>query len=352
MNLLMFNLAVDNEHVTLAFGIKWIENLASRFDHVDVVTMRKGNYKLPSNVRVWSVGTENGYSKLFRFINFYLIVFRIIKIRKIDRVFTHMIPIFAVMFWPIAKLNRLKNVMWYAHGTAGKTLKLAHLLVDKIVTSTPEGCRINSNKIVVIGQGVDDSVFNFSSREPNKEFRLITVGRVSKSKNIELLINAFLTWKCDKDPRYTLTIVGAATSPEEAKYEILIKNKYLNNANANRIKFLGRMDSADIYALLKESDLFINLSETGSLDKAIIESMFSGCPVVSSNEAFKSIAIDNGFEECITELTVRSIQNTLNLFEQRGSCWIRTIVKKQYEFSKMHSLDKLMDRLCLVIDNI
>lgn len=350
MNLLMFNLAVDNEHVTLAFGIKWIEKLASKFDHVDVVTMSKGNYELPANVKVWSVGNEKGYSKFSRFIIFYLTIFRILRRRKIDRVFTHMIPIFAVMFWPVAKIIRLKNVMWYAHGAVGKTLKLAHLLVDKVVTSTPEGCRINSNKIIVIGQGVDDSIFNFSSRLPNNEFRLITVGRTSKSKNIELLINAFLTWKPNKYARNTLSIVGAATNPEEAKYEALLKNKYLTKENLGRIKFLGRMDPKGIYDLLKESDLFINLSETGSLDKAIVESMLSGCPVVSSNEAFKSIALEYGFEECITELSVKHIHDKLNLFEKNESCWIRQIVKKQYEVSRIHSLEKLMGRLYLVIN--
>ncbi len=58
MNLLMFNLAADQEHVTLGFGLRWIEALSRRYDHVDVVTMFAGRYQLPSNVRVWSVGAS------------------------------------------------------------------------------------------------------------------------------------------------------------------------------------------------------------------------------------------------------------------------------------------------------
>ena len=37
MNLLLFNLATDKTHVTLAFGLRWVEELARHFSHIDVV---------------------------------------------------------------------------------------------------------------------------------------------------------------------------------------------------------------------------------------------------------------------------------------------------------------------------
>src|SRR3954451_6280107 len=116
MNLLMFNLAVDQEHVTLGFGLRWIEALSRRYEHVDVVTMFAGRYQLPPNVQVWSVGRERGYSKCRRVLRFYSIVRRVMRERRIDVVFTHMIPIFAVLFWPIARLTGRRSVLWYAHG--------------------------------------------------------------------------------------------------------------------------------------------------------------------------------------------------------------------------------------------
>ena len=43
---------------------------------------------------------------------------------------------------------------------------------------------------------------------------------------------------------------------------------------------------AEFYA---EGDIFVNLSDTGSIDKAILEAMASGLLVLTSNEAFKPI---------------------------------------------------------------
>jgi len=39
----------------------------------------------------------------------------------------------------------------------------------------------------------------------------------------------------------------------------------------------------------KHADIFINLSDTGSIDKAVLEAMASGCLVLTSNEAFTNI---------------------------------------------------------------
>lgn len=349
MNLLMFNLAVDSEHVTLAFGLNWIRKLALRFDHIDVVTMYEGVYELPSNVTVWSVGGEKNYSKWLRFLNFYLIILKIFTRRKINKVFTHMIPIFAIMFWPISLVTRLKNVMWYAHGAVDSSLKLAHRMVSTVVTSTPEGCRIKSKKIIVIGQGVDVETYKFSKKVLNTEFNIITVGRVAESKNIELIIKAFLSWKLCFHDKKTLYIVGAGTDSNERKYERKLKDYLHITDHTGSVKFLGRKDSDVIYSLLKRSNLFINLSETGSLDKAIVESMASGCPVISSNDSFKAIASKFGFLCCVVDLSIDDIHDKLSVIEAMDIQEFNELVNKQYIATKGHTLDGLINRLVKVI---
>ena len=46
-------------------------------------------------------------------------------------------------------------VLWYAHTSVTPTLRLAHALADRCLTSTPAGFRIPSEKLFVVGQGID-----------------------------------------------------------------------------------------------------------------------------------------------------------------------------------------------------
>lgn len=344
MNLLMFNLAVDDEHVTLAFGLRWIEELAARFEHVDVVTMMEGRHQLPSNVTVWSVGRERGYPKWFRALRFYWLVWCILRQRRIDVVFTHMIPVFAVLFWPIGLLTGLKNVLWYAHGSTPRMLKLAHRLVNRVVSSTPQGFRLPSDKIIFIGQGIDAARYQTMTRVTNTTFQILTVGRLAPSKGLDLLISALAGWKPNLD--WHLTIIGDGTSKSEFRYAAGLRQLAQNTLGADRVTFTGRLDSDAIVPFLAKSDVFINLSSTGSLDKAIVEAMASGCPVLSSNDAFREIAITEGFPECAIEHSQEGVLAGLNRLAGMSVDERNALGARQAEVARRdHTLPDLIQRL-------
>ena len=240
MNLLMFNLAVDDKHVTLAFGLHWIEALAGRFEHIDVITMTAGHHQLPGNVTVWSVGRERGYPEWLRALRFYRLVWRILRQRRIDVVFTHMIPVFAVMFWPVARLTGLKNVLWYAHGATPKMLKLAHRLVDQVVSSTPQGFRLASTKVSFIGQGIDAARYQSVPRVSDTALQILTVGRLAPSKGLNLLVSALADWKSTMD--WHLTIVGDGTSESEYRYAETLRQQVQTTLVSDRVTFTGRLN--------------------------------------------------------------------------------------------------------------
>lgn len=345
MNLLMFNLAVDQEHVTLGFGLRWIEALSRRYDHVDVVTMLAGRYQLPSNVRVWSVGRERGYSKCRRVLRFYAIVWRILRERQIGVVFTHMIPIFAVLFWPVARLTGRRNVLWYAHGATPPMLRLAHALVDRVVSSTPDGFRIKSEKATFIGQGVDADIYRPMVRDHGHGLRMITVGRIAPSKGIDLIVDALAGWEPGWDWR--LTVVGAGTSDSERVYSDRVRRAA---CDSDRISFTGFKTAADIAALLGQSDVFINLSATGSLDKAIVEAMATGCLVISSNDAFRRMAGEAGFPECTVERTPEALRAKLSEIAAMPLAVRCAIADRQLQVARNHTLDGLIGRLCEILE--
>lgn len=339
----MFNLAVDAEHVTLGFGLKWIEALSRRFTHIDIVTMTAGKFSLPENVTVWSVGQEKGYPEWLRALRFYWITARILMRRRIDVVFTHMIPVFAILFWPIAKLAGLKNLLWYAHGTVTPTLKIAHTLVDRVVSSTPEGFRIVSNKVTFIGQGIDSSLYLFRQRTPSKILRIVTVGRISSSKGLHIIVEALQGWSSAYPWR--LTIIGDATNDDERRYADELRQR-VNLGCSQNIIFKGRLEPALITEELAAADVFVNLSATGSLDKAIVEAMGSGCPVLSSNDAFCVIAREADFSDCIVQRDGGSLTIGLEHFSKLDQSDRRLIAERQSEIAlREHSLEGLMERL-------
>jgi len=350
MNLLMFNLAVDSEHVTLAFGLRWIEELAKRFDHIDVVTMCEGNYQLPPNVKVWSVGRERGYPKWLRVLRFYWFLVKVWRDRPPAVAFAHMIPLFSVLFAPVARLVGCPSILWYAHGATPRMLRVAHYLVDQVVTSTPQGFRIKSEKARVIGQGIDLDLFPFTQRTSGLIFRIVTVGRLAPSKGQNVLISALKEWRVPDGRSWRLTIVGDATSDSEQLFAHMVRGQAQAVSTPNHVKFTGRLPPSDIAGYLREADVFVSLGTTGSLDKAIVEAMASGCPVLSCNDAFAALATAGGFANCVIgndELGIRTgLADYLNLDEHQR----HQIAELQaFVAHSDHGLNSLINKLSSIL---
>lgn len=346
MNLLMFNLAVDAEHVTLAFGLRWIEELSKRFEHIDVVTMYEGKHQLPSNVKVWTLGRERGYPKWFRVLRFYWLLARLWRERRPDVVFSHMIPLFSVLFSPIARLTKCPSLLWYAHGAVPKMLRLAHRIVDGVVTSTSQGFRIDSTKIRVIGQGIDLDLFPYSKKVSGGVLRIVTVGRLAPSKGQDILISALQKWVAPNSQPWSLVIVGDATSDSEKLFADDLRRQAHLVSTPNKIEFTGRLPPSKIAFHLREADVFVSLGTTGSLDKAIVESMASGCPVLSCNDAFAELARLGGFEECVIGKDEQSVLAGLNYYLKQNETCRNNIAERQALVARRdHGLNGLIDKL-------
>lgn len=344
MNILVFTLAVDETHVTLGFAVRILRALAARFESIDVVTMYEGTYDLPPNVRVRSVGRERGTSKPQRFFAFYKHVFAVVRERKIDVAFAHMSHLFAWLFWPVAKLKKIPTMMWYAHGAIGTSLRLAHRAVDRVITSTPEGFRIPSTKVKYIGQAIDTGVFTPVDRQDclSSTIRVVTVGRVASAKQLDLMIEALQRWGRSD---WRLTIAGDATAPVEQEYADRVQKTHADE----RVTWLGRIDPEAIASVLHQSDVFINLSTTGSLDKAIVEAMATGCAVLSSNDGFVALAKAEGVDECIVQSNVESITAGL---DRMTSIDRNALGRRLSAIAERHSFNGFIDRLTAELEDL
>ena len=88
MNLLILTQKVNKNDPILGFFHQWIEEFSNRFEKVTVICLQKGEYNLPSNVKVYSLGKESGKSKIKYVKNFFNLILGLN--REYDSVFIHM----------------------------------------------------------------------------------------------------------------------------------------------------------------------------------------------------------------------------------------------------------------------
>lgn len=281
MKLLIITQKVDILDSNLGFFHHWIEEFAKTCESVEVVALGVGEYHLPPNVRVHSLGKEGGESKLKYLFRFYKYIFSLRN--NYDAVFVHMNPEYAILggiFW---RLLGKRVSLWYLHKAVNLRLRLAEKFAHTIFSASNESFRLSSKKLRIVGHGIDVDLFSPSGTTRETNF-VITVGRMSASKRVAEIVETVELAK-KRVPDIKLEIIG---TPDN-----IVQNKNL----------------PDYY---RRASLFINLSTTGSLDKAVLEALACECPVLTTNEAFKSLGADVYTDkqtvEELSELVIERLQ--------------------------------------------
>ena len=277
----------------LGFFHEWIAECGRQYESVEVVCLKEGKHSLPQNVTVHSLGKEHGSSKLHRIFLFFK--YSISLRKKYDAVFVHMNPEYVILGGFVWRLFKKDIGMWYAHGAVTLKLRISAVLVHHLFTSTPQGLRIQSPKIHIVGQGIDTDRFLPSATNnelgTDGSMKLITVSRISESKDIACLIEAVALLKKDTVP-VSLTIVGEPLTSKDREYEKYLKKRIEELEIADCIVWEGPVQNTDLPLVLQKHTVFVNAYKNNSLDKALLEAMAVGLIVVSSNESYVDLIGD------------------------------------------------------------
>ena len=345
----MLTQKVDQNDDLLGVYHEWIKRLAERVDRLSVICLYRGQYSLPSNVRVYSLGKESGLSKWKYLKNFYKYIWQLRQ--EYDLVFVHMNTEYILLGWWLWKRLRKKIVLFFAHYNPDWKLRFSEKVVDRIVTSVPEACNIPSRKITVVGQGIDTERFRYMGVK-KKERSILFLGRISPVKNIDTLLDAFER-VAQTDNSISLGIVGSAPlADQEYLKGILVRIKA--SQVSSRIHYYGGVPNHQTPEIYNYYELFINLTPTGSFDKSILESMACETPVLVSNKAFVRIFPSQlrsrlMFGEGDSEELSNKIQEFFQLPQaevSKAKSFLREIVVHNY------SLDHLPIALCKVFEQI
>ncbi len=314
----MITRKVDREDASPAgFTYGWVKKLGENLDFLYVLTWQKSDRgDLPENIKIISL----------HFLKIFTLPWHVLRLLpKIDGVFCHQNPEYTILSFP-AKVFRKKIVSWYTHKTVNFKRRLMELLADTILTASDKSFRrpLFSKKVIVTGHGIDVNYFRMA--EKKGEFQIVSIGRISPAKDYETLIKAAGSLK--------LKIVGQPVLKRDWQY--LKKLKKMAGPN---VEFVGGVPHSQILPHYQNCDLFVNLSRTGSLDKAVLEAMACGKLVLTSNEAFKDIlSSEMMFQPGDPKDLADRIVNLRNLSADVGA-GLREIVVKN------HNLDNLVKKI-------
>jgi len=180
--------------------------------------------------------------------------------------------------------------------------------------------------IDVIPNGVELDRFSpIETAEKSEALRLLTVGRLSVTKRIEMLIDAveiLHRTAC----KVRLTVVGGGKM--EQQFRKIVAEKELSDV----IKMTGRMDSKRMPELYRRNDIFISASMQEGMSNAMLEAMSSGLPIVTTRcEGLAELIDGNGLiveHDNIEEIAkaVKRLADNPELYKQMS-----TAARKQAE---------------------
>jgi glycosyltransferase involved in cell wall biosynthesis len=141
-----------------------------------------------------------------------------------------------------------------------------------------------------MGHGIDVAHYGSTLHILDKTFRILSIGRLSRTKGYEFLFATMEKLHMDGH-KVLATIVGAPITEDDKVYEDELHELCARRGLREMVTFVGAVPNSRIAPYLARADLFVNMSQTGSLDKAVLEAMAASVPVLTSNAGLASTLI-------------------------------------------------------------
>lgn len=351
----MITPSVNENDDILGFIPTWLTELSKYSEMVFVITPYHNQKTiLPSNVQVFGLNNYHAKKKIIIFRPFFTGFFYFHNFLKLapknDIIFCHMIPNFTIFSYPFAKLFNKPIISWFCHGTVNIKMRMLERLADKIVTCSREGYKSNSDKVVIIGHGIDCNLFKPKKTEKKSEIITISsIGRISPRKNIETIILAadiLINKRGITNLRFDF-IGGVPLRSQEEYFKYLI-NLVDEKKLEFYLNFSGSIPHSQITNYYNNTDIFVSASKTDSIDKALLEAMACGIISLTCNKSFTTILkkYDNLllFKENDPEDLADKIKDILKMPDNdkmKISDDLREIVKRDFDVGNF--MKKLSD---------
>ena len=165
---------------------------------------------------------------------------------------------------------------------------------------------------IIWSRGVDESIFTPRHTKSKEQPILLSVGRVSKEKNLDVF--------CQLPDKYVKIVVG------DGPYRKELEQKYPN------VKFVGYKFGKELAEFYQTADCFVFTSKADTFGVVIIESMFCGTPVAGYPVQGPIDIIDNKYTGYTNENLETAIEKCLLLSRKKCS----TIAKDSWSWEESY----------------
>ena len=221
---------------------------------------------------------------------------------------------------------------WYPKIDGFHSVSNAMAAVGDQIFSDPD--KINR----VVYSGLPTKSFTVPTvRTKNKSLQLLSVGRPHWKKGYAIALSA-IKKVCAQDIDCHYTIVGAENN-EELLY--LINALQLKSI----ITLTDKLPQQEVYQRMRDADVFVLPSVEEGIANVVIEAMFLGVPVISTDcGGMQELITDNETGWIVPANDYDALANAIEAFNSFNSEKISSIVDAAYhEVVKQHSLQNMID---------
>ena len=281
--LLIVTQVVDTKDPVLGFFHAWIAKLAERFESVEVICLKAGEYSLPKNVHVHSLGKEEGRPTLGSLAYASRFVSLAWRLRgNYDVVFVHMNQEYVLLAGLLWKLLRKPVYLWRNHYAGSWLTGLAAFFCTNVFYTSVHSYTARFGKAVRMPVGVDTERFRAVEGVVRAPHSILFLARIAPSKRVEVLIDA-LALLAKEGIEFTASVVGSPLPEHDAYYQVL-KEKVQTLGLSENIEFKPGVPNAQTPAIYSAHEIFVNTSPSGMFDKTMFEAAACGCAVLSSSD--------------------------------------------------------------------
>ena len=338
MKFLIITQKIDKTDSVLGFFCDWAFEFAKRSEKITIICLERGSGEFPENVKVLSLGKENGASRIKYLWRFYRYIWS--ERKKYDTVFVHMNQEYVLLggiFW---KLFGKKIWLWRNHPMGSFATNVAVFLSDKVFCTSPYSYTARFKKTELMPVGVNTEIFTRIPSIRKIKNSILFLGRISSIKNPLVFVEA-LRILHEKEFVFHATIAG-----DPAQKDIILrdelKRKIAEYGLAESIALRGGMTNAETVKMYNLHEIYVNLTPTGSMDKTILEAMACEETVIVANRSFKNVLPDAFLcdEKNPSELAEK-LEQAFSLSEKKRE----ELGKKMRDCAETNSLSRLSQSL-------
>lgn len=330
--LIIYNLAMDESDPSLRFTQDWVNEFSTHFDEVIVYATHVGVHKTNKNVQVIKLGGGSVFRRLLALVRLIFSLLKAVRQMSSTIVFHHMSTFTTVFPGVFLRILGIKQGLWYSHSKVDKFLRIGALNMDAIFSPHRDAFPLKDSQLPLYfsGHGISNKFVqtNKKNMSLSEKIKILSVGRISRIKKLESLIEFCGRLEIKIKDRIVLNLVGPFDD-----YDYLKELQELANTYLLPVCFTGALNTEEVIDYYNESH-FYYMGTPNSVDKAALEASFLGCIPISSNNALQDLTgVKNLFWENPQFLSNPSQQ--LNYFVKLSESKLNEISNTICNTSKM-----------------